>query len=1125
MTAGPIKFKRLLALLPLLFIALHTLLPAKHRPGHPPAHFHQISLDQGLSQVTVNTILQDNRGFMWIGTQDGLNRYNGYECTIFRPEDNNPLSLRHITINVLYEDRNGRMWVGTNGGGLSRFDRDTETFKHFISIKGDESTLGADYIGSILQDKSGTLWIGTLGGGLNRYDAGTSTFKRYMVDPEDFQTLRNNSISTLAEDSAGNLWAGTWGAYIHRWDKKNGKCSFYEIPQENGTGSGGTREVTVIHEDKSGNFWVGAVDRGLFIMDRENGSFTRVLFEHQDEDGGAGSEEITPSGITSLMETESGDIWVGTGTGLFVKHKGQDTWLHYRHDRDHPKSLRDDVVKCLYKDRSGMVWVGTRSTGVNLYKDIPPKFSLYRKLPNDNKGLSSNLVRAIVEDNDGTLWIGTTGGGLNHFDKERKHAVHYLPDNSAPGSLGGSVIQSLLVDTRGALWVGTMRAGLHKFDRSTGHFTQFSHKPGDPDSLSYDYVSTFKETRNGEFWVGTWGGGLNHFDRDKEIFTLHQDNRHFDRHAKANENIGVIHEDRRGTLWLGTINGLTRFDRRSGHFYCYCQSQDTPLSLKQQLVTSIYEDSQGMLWFGSLGGGLNRLDLTTNTFQVYKEKDGLPNNVVYGILGDRVGNLWLSSNKGLTKFNPRSGHFRNFDTDDGLQSNEFNAGAIYISQKGEMFFGGVNGFNSFFPDKIKDNPYIPPVYLTGFKVFNRKVPIGPKDASPLRKSIIETTGIELQPDQSVFTFEFSALSFVDSRKNQYAFILENFEKEWNQVGTLRRATYTNLDAGEYIFRVKGANNDQVWNHAGASVKLIVRPTFWNTWWAYGVYIVVLALFLVGLRQLELSRERARVRMRETELRAQAAEAQSRALQAEHMRKTHELEEARKLQLSMLPKDLPDIPALDIAVYMETATEVGGDYYDFQVDEDGTLVAAVGDATGHGLKAGTMVSVIKGLFCSETSHRNITAFFRRCTHTIRMMCLGNLYMALTLLTINKENRLRISSAGMPPAYLFRAADNSLETINIKQPPLGAFSELTYKSREFSLSPGDTLLLLSDGMPELFNPDEEMYGYRQVGKLFHGIAQKDPPDILKHLEKTYQEWLQGKTPDDDITFVVIKLNENT
>ncbi|MGH7451272.1 MAG: SpoIIE family protein phosphatase, partial [bacterium] len=591
----------------------------------------------------------------------------------------------------------------------------------------------------------------------------------------------------------------------------------------------------------------------------------------------------------------------------------------------------------------------------------------------------------------------------------------------------------------------------------------------------------------------------------------------------SNNSVRAIHQDQSGVLWLGTAGGFNKFDPKTNSFKRYLHDLTNPNSLGGNIVQSIYADPGGILWLGTYGGGLNRFDPKTEQFTVYTEKNsGLNNNAVYATLPDEHGNLWLSTNAGVCKFNPQLNTFKIYDVDDGLQSREFNGQAFFKSPSGEMFFGGIMGFNAFYPDSVKDNPIAPQIALTDFKLFNESVAIGGK--SPLQKHISETDSIALAYWQNDISFEFVALHYGRPESNEYAFRLENYDTDWRYAGAQRIATYTNLDPGAYIFRVKGSNNDGVWNKEGISIRITITPPWWRTTAAYVMYALLLIVGIVTVDRLQrrrlIAKERERAYLREAELRAEAAEAKARAIQAENERKTHELEEARKLQLSMLPKTVPALPNFDIAVYMQTANEVGGDYYDFKLDDDGTLTAAVGDATGHGLQAGTMVAATKSLFNSLAHMPHPVPILAEASHALKGMGFHNMYMAMTIAKF-KEHRMRLATAGMPYPLIYRAASGHVEEVELKGLPLGSFSDVQYQWKELNLNMGDAVLFMSDGLPEMFNAQGEVLGEDRAKELFKEVGQVASEQIVEHLVKAGKAWANGQPQNDDVTLVVVKV----
>jgi serine phosphatase RsbU (regulator of sigma subunit) len=474
----------------------------------------------------------------------------------------------------------------------------------------------------------------------------------------------------------------------------------------------------------------------------------------------------------------------------------------------------------------------------------------------------------------------------------------------------------------------------------------------------------------------------------------------------------------------------------------------------------------------------------------------------------------MSTNHGISKFDPENRTFKNFTVEDGLQSDEFNGGAYYQSKSGELFFGGINGINAFYPESITDNTYKPQIELTDFKLFNRSIDIN--DSSPLHKHVSETEEITLTYWQNDIEIEFVALHYYRSTKNSYAYRLDNYDEDWRYVGTTRSAVYTNLDPGDYVFSVKASNSDGVWNENGPMLKIKITPPWWSTTWAYIGYglIFILGVFAIDrFQRFRLTqRERNRSMIREAELRAKAAE-------DENQRKSYELEEARRLQLSLLPEKLPELPNLEIAVYMNTATEVGGDYYDFNISADGTLNIALGDATGHGMKAGTVVTLMKGLFSADSGRMDIGDFFQQSSETIKDLRFDRMMMSFTMIKI-KDMDMLFSSAGMPPAYIFRSSTMKVDELSLEGMPLGAMKEVKYQVIKEQLVSGDTLLLMSDGLPELKNPEHKIFDYSRVEKVFRDVAGQTPQEIVDRLVDAGEIWRKDQVADDDVTLMVIK-----
>jgi signal transduction histidine kinase/ligand-binding sensor domain-containing protein len=810
--------------------------------------FERISLEQGLSQSTVFTMLQDSQGFMWFGTEDGLNKYDGYTFTVYKHDPENDNSLSDDWIAAMLEDRSGIFWIGTREGGLVRYDRKTDQFTHYRNDAEDPSSLSDDRITAILQDQDGVLWIGT-GGGLNRFDQANDRFINYPNNPDNPNSLSSNAVSA-------------------------------------------------IYEDKGGALWIGTEDGGLIKFERENERWWHYQNDPSDP------HSLSHNTITAISEDRSGAIWVGTGgRGLERLDPLKDRFTHYQHDPADPQSLSSDDISALYQDRDGALWIGTRSTGVNILDPEKGTFHHYQNVPGDPYSLSSNLVLSIFQDREGVLWVGSTGGGVNKLGVGSRNFTHYKNDPNNPRSLGDNMIRAFYQDSNGALWIGTMFGGVDRFDRTTGDWRHYQYDPDDPGSLSNNFVSVIYKDRADVLWIGT-ASGLDRFNPGTEIFTHYKPNPNGPSGTPSN-NVRTINESQDGEFWIGTKGGLYRFNLEENHWsqFYYFDPDDShnlgtawvfafledregriwigtlgegifsidpetdvvthyhndpgdPTSLSNNLISRVFQDREGVLWF-STPGGLNRLDPATETFTHYREKDGLPNDSINCLLGGNQGRLWLSTNQGMSRFDPQSETFQNYDLTDGLQSNEFNGNACYVSESGEMFFGGIEGFNTFFPDQVQDNRSIPPIVLTSLVLGSEEV--------HLESAVDGMAEVTLEwPDNSL-EFEFAALSFSHPDKNQYAYYLDGFEETWNEVGTRRYGQYTNLPGGTYTLRVKGSNNDGIWNDVGTSVPITIVPPFWATWWFRGIILLALAGSIYGGYRLRLRNLEAQSRKLETQV--------------------------------------------------------------------------------------------------------------------------------------------------------------------------------------------------------------------------------------------------------------------
>ncbi len=831
------------------------LFPVKLNAQHVDVNFERLSIEDGLSQSSIYSICQDRTGFMWFGTEDGLNKYDGYAFKVYKNERENLNSLSYNYVRAVFEDEGGRIWVGTYGGGLNRFNCESERFERFFHEPDDLSSLSDNFINVIYEDTQGAIWIGTENG-LNKIQwncAGDSSvfFERFYHHPDDTFSLASNKITSIIEDDQGSLWVGTEQGLnkLQDYNNETGAPIFVRfVHEKNDLFSLSNNEVLSLCKDAAGALWIGT-KYGLNKLFPDKPEKFYRFYADNDHSAGLCSNEIL-----SLFSESSDVIWIGTKNGLnkleIPNSKNQQpVFSQYKSDPNNPKTISSNEIHSIGKIPSGILWVGTHF-GLNKLDLERKNFVHYTYHANDPNSLCSKFIRSICEARDGSIWIGTYRG-INIYNVNDQSMDHLCHDSENTNSLSNNLVYCIYQDRFDEFWIGTA-AGLDKFDQKSKQFIHYHHDENDPHSLSSEIVRVIFEDHRGTLWVGT-DNGLNKFDREKEIF------HHFKAdpavsNSISNNFIYTIYEDSDGFLWVGTLNGLNMMDPHNETFTTFFAIPNDPKSLSNSEVLSIYEDSTQTLWFGT-PGGLNKYDRLNDSFSCYSEKHGLPNDLIYAILEDNHGNLWVSTNKGISKFNPVKETFNNFDVSDGLQSNEFTLGAACVTRKGQMFFGGINGVNAFFPNSIRSNSHIPPIVFTDFKLFNEPVPIGSK--SPLKKHVSETDEIELSYKDNVFSFEFVALHYSIPERNQYAYMMEGIDDDWIYLGTRRYVPYNRLPPGDYVFHIKGSNCDGVWNRVGDSMKIRILPPYWQTSWFRGglAFLILFAFALVFQNKTKSIRNR------------------------------------------------------------------------------------------------------------------------------------------------------------------------------------------------------------------------------------------------------------------------------
>lgn len=773
--------------------------------------FDHISIESGLSQSSARCLLQDRHGFLWIGTQDGLNRYDGYEFKVFRYDAADSNSLTGNYISCLLEDRDGLLWIGTLGG-LTRYDPIDNTFTRYFPDKKNSSALQGESVIALCEDNDGNIWAATYLGGMSKFNKKTNSFKTYVNDPNDSTSISNNIVTDISKDDDGNLWIGTFGGGLNKFSMAAGTFEHYVNDPQRRTSLSSNIVMTAVYNGEN-SILVGT-NNGFNVFNPKTNNST--LYTNDPKN----AQSISSNPIQKIYKDTEGKIWIGTydaGLNLFDHNTG--TFIHYQKNENDNHSLSANSIPAILVDRNNILWVGSTTSGLNKGRLGPKMFSTIKHEKKDKNSISSNMISSLFEDSRGNIWIGTDFG-LNKIENGSKNILRYFSVASNPNTLSDNKVWTITEDHHGFLWIGT-QSGLNKFDPVKNVFTRYLFDPKNPNSLPFNLIVSIYIDSANMLWLGSSGGGLIRFDPHKNKFIqyVHRE----DNPNSISDNIVFeVYKGRSNLLWLCTPTGLNSFDPKTGKFVRYTQLKFSTRTQESKTIFSIYEDEQGILWLGSLGDGLIQFDSTYQHVKNYTENDGLPNNVVYAIVPDSKNGLWLSTNRGLTRFDTKSEKFRNYDLTDGLPSYEFNSGARLMTRGNEMYFGGIEGIVHFNPETGKENKYVPTVIVTRFKVFDKELQ---KD-----KTYYGGEEIYLSYADNYFSFEFAGLQLTEPTKNRYAYKLEGLDKDWIYSGNRRYVGYTHLEPGTYSFHVRASNNDGEWNEKELAIAIIISPPFWKTWW-------------------------------------------------------------------------------------------------------------------------------------------------------------------------------------------------------------------------------------------------------------------------------------------------------
>ncbi|MGE0560694.1 MAG: two-component regulator propeller domain-containing protein [Flavobacteriales bacterium] len=1093
---------KLVAYIIFLFIVLQSVLAQDLR-------FNQLTNSDGLSQSVVNCILEDKYGFIWIGTQDGLNKYDGYSIEIMKTNPHDSLSLSGNNILCLYEDREGIIWIGTNDAGLNAFNRFTNKFtvyKHQPEVK---TSLINNTVRSITEDENGVLWLGTEGGLCNLNKSRTA-FKNYYPFEKG---LQSNRVWSVAQSKNKNqLYVATFGEGLHIFNKKLQQFSQVKDTTRNGNLKvPGSEKVRTVIEDLDGNIWIGTNNSGLIKYQP-----TTNQFEYFVE--GRGLKNISNERVRCITQMPDGLLWIGTFNGLNVFNPINQEFIKYHSNDVNTYSLNNNNITCILGSKNNIAWVGTDGGGVNIYKQLANRFKHYFKEENKLNTLSENTVMTVIKSVDNNLWIGTLGGGINILDRNNNNYKQItFPENKIH-----SRILALHQDNEGLIWIGSWGGGVNFYNPQNNQFSlPFEEgKIINGTSITNNTVVDIDEDKLGNIWFATLNG-LNRYDKiNKSI------KNYFTGDGLVSNNITSLYSDKtNGVLYIGTNNGLCALNIEKNQF------ERIDLKKNQVTINTIEKIDQFNFWIGT-NNGLVHLNIETKSVRWFYEVDGLPNEYIYGVLKDKKEMLWISTNFGLSKLDlnlykkNQIAQFKNYFEIDGLQSNEFNQGSYYLAKDGEMFFGGINGFNSFYPDKVIDNPHQPPVYFTSFKIFEKEV--------ELDSNISQKRYLELNYKDRFFSFEFVGIDFNLPSKNMFSWKLEGIDEDWTPPTKRRYVSYNNLPGGDYVLRVKASNNDGIWNEEGATIHITIIPPFWRTNWFYVTCTVLILVFIFGYIKF-----RERKLLSEKKLLAKKVTERTIELQEKNKDILSSITYAKRIQEAILPP-VNDIKKYfpDSFIYYSPKDIVSGDFYWFGTRKDKCVLAVV-DCTGHGVPGAFMSMIGHNLLHqivvkedvikpSEILNKLDKAVVKALKQDDNFDTKDGMDMSLIVFD-KKTNQLEYAGA-YRPLYLFR--NKELIKIDADKYPIGGGKQVqdnkTFSNHLVKIEQGDIIYMFTDGYPDQFGGDNELI--RQIGgkkimvKKFQEIIKKsldlNLPNQHEALEKYFEDWKGNLEQVDDILIVGIK-----
>lgn len=1070
--------------------------------------FKRISVDDGLAAVTVKTIYQDSQDFIWIGTQDGLNRYDGYHIKTFKVNQYSKTSLPTNDINCLLEDKNGDLYIGTNGGGLSVLNKQLETFTNYKSGLGSK-TLSNNSVRSILELNETQLLVAT-DDGMNLFDKTTKQFNLIPCITQSTTDLR-----FIFKSSRNRIFIASYGNGLFEYNQNENVLVHRQMPSEILNKFKNTNS-DITHSEKNnlrcitevnGKIWCGS-DEGVIIFNPDTKKFEDVL-----QFGSDVNTKYNNRIVSFAQDKNSTFLWIGTWGGLVKYNLYHQNYTIYTHDQYDLSSLSNNNLSCLLTDKLKNLWVGTDSKGLNVYFPSSTKFNLF----NFSNGLKNDYIYSAIETQDKTIWVGTEDGLYAKGDKENK----FRDETNIVKKHDVKTVLSFLEDNTGRLWIGSYGQGVVIYDPKT----QKTQKILGDNNLG-GTVMKIIQTQNGAVWIATYGDGL--YCINPQTLAI---KRYTTFNGLSSDNIYTVYENTNdNSLWIGTEGGglsvfnfATNIDKPLVITYKHLENKN---SISSNTINNIYQDENGIFWIAT-NNGLNKFDYKSKIFSVFSEKDGLPNSYVYDVIPDKKGNLWLPTNFGLSKFNPNivnenGNAFKNYNTKDGIQAREFNQGASFLCNDGKILVGGIAGLNYFNPNEIKENTITPKSYIYSFSRQGKEIVTD--------SSIIFKKYIELSYKENYFTFELITLDYVSPDKNKFMYKLEGYN-DWSSPTDVRYVSYTELAGGKYTFKVKATNSDGVWNEIPYEITIKVGTPWWKTTWFYIIASIFIIASVIGF-----IRYRTNAIKKENKILENKVAERTKELAEKNRDITSSIEYAKRIQEAILPPlDLIYSKLKNIFILYKPKDIVSGDFYWYGEKNNFKIIAVV-DCTGHGVP-GAFMSMIghnllnqivaergvfdPGLILNEL-HKGVQSALKQGQHQSQTHT--NDGMDVCLLALNTETK-ECLYAGAFRSLVIVNSNGDIEKIDGNKYPVGGAqldSERTFTTHVRTLQKNDCLYMFSDGYADQFGGEK---GKKFMVKRFHDslttIHQYSILEQHKELERQFNFWKGDYAQVDDVLVIGIKI----